>query len=122
MEGSGLEVWQMDSHPLLAVLRARHVYSMSSRLRLMNGSSPTVSLASGREGGSSGRAMCCVSLVHLCGEKNTKKTYSMGVPILMCVPILVCVPVLVCIPVLVHVPVLVCVPILMHIPVLVHIP
>src|SRR6266481_2855514 len=55
----------MAGHPLEGLLRAWHVSSMITGSRLVYESSPAGSLELGREGGSSGRAVCCGSLVRV---------------------------------------------------------
>src|SRR6266481_4982721 len=76
----------MAGHPLEGLLRAWHVSSMITGSRLVYESSPPGSLELGREGGSSGRAVCCGSLVRV-RRGGGGGTHSMHVPIL--VPILV---------------------------------
>src|SRR6266481_8369905 len=56
----------MAGHPLEGPLRAWRISSMITGSRLVYESSPAGSLELGREGGSSGRAVCCGSLVHVC--------------------------------------------------------
>src|SRR6266481_9776119 len=56
----------MAGHLLEGPLRAWHVSSMITGLRLVYELSPAGSLELGREGGSLGRAVCCGSLVRVC--------------------------------------------------------
>src|SRR6266481_3846158 len=58
----------MAGHPLEGPLRARRVSSMITGSRLVYELSPAGSLELGREGGDSGRAMCCGILV--CGQRG----------------------------------------------------
>src|SRR6266481_1621363 len=75
----------MASHPLEGLLRTRHVSLMITGLRLVYELSPAGSLELGREGGSSGRAMCCGSLVRV--RRGGRGELTACVPVL--VPILV---------------------------------